>query len=224
VPSSHGPEVAPDAGAELAARLLAWVDDRGVVLVHDRSFPSATSFVVGEPVSGSWWAHPAANRIFGAIERLERELATVKLVAGKETLVARRLWPALAAVGAGRERWQVERLDDGARAWLARVDASDEPVVVGAADRAAVKQLEAGLLLVTDSVHTERGHHVKVVVPWARWAADRGVDWPPTLPPAAARAEFDVAVGAWSVDAGAGRPPPRLPWHESRQAPRRGRR
>ena len=125
MPSSHGPEVAPDAGAELAARLLAWVDDRGVVLVHDRSFPSATSFVVGEPVSGSWWAHPAANRLFDAIERLERELATVKLVAGKETLVARRLWPALAAVGAGRERWQVERLDDGARAWLARVDASD---------------------------------------------------------------------------------------------------
>jgi hypothetical protein len=224
VPSSHGPEVPPDAGAALAARLLAWVEDRGVVLVHDRWFPAATTFVVGEPVSGSWWAHPAANQVFDAIERLEHEVATVKLVAGKETLVARRLWPALAAIGSAREPWQVDRLDDGARAWLSRVDASDEPMVVGAADRAAAKLLEAGLLLVTGSLHTERGHHVKVVVSWARWAADRGLRWPPALPAGAARAELDEAVAAWPAPDDADGPAPRLPWHERKRAPRRGHR
>jgi hypothetical protein len=47
--------------------------------------------VVGAPVQGSWWSHPMPNVIFNAIEEIDAEVATVKLVRKKNTLVARSL-------------------------------------------------------------------------------------------------------------------------------------
>ncbi len=59
--------------------------------------PNVAQLVAGEPISGSWWGHPAAHEIFVAINRLadSPDVARMRLVNNKVTLVHRRLWPAL---------------------------------------------------------------------------------------------------------------------------------
>jgi hypothetical protein len=59
--------------------------------------PNVAQLVAGEPITGSWWAHPASHEIFDAINRLAAspDVARMRLVNGRITLVHRRLWPAL---------------------------------------------------------------------------------------------------------------------------------
>ena len=53
--------------------------------------------VAGEPIAGSWWGHPASHEIFEVINRLAAspDVARMRLVNHRVTLVHRRLWPAL---------------------------------------------------------------------------------------------------------------------------------
>jgi hypothetical protein len=77
---------------------LAFIEAHGVVLVAARGpAPRLVEAVVGEPIQGSWWAHPASRRIFAVLQALEEsgELLLCRLVEGKVTVVHRRLWPAL---------------------------------------------------------------------------------------------------------------------------------
>ena len=64
--------------------------------------------VAGEPITGSWWGHRASHEIFEAINRLadSPDVARMRLVNNKVTLVHRRLWPALLRLAA--------RFDDAA--------------------------------------------------------------------------------------------------------------
>ncbi len=77
---------------------LALVATHGVVLESARGpVPSLAEAVAGEPIRGSWWAHPKGNEIF-VCSRAVRESADVlvcRLVGGKVTYVHCRLWPAL---------------------------------------------------------------------------------------------------------------------------------
>lgn len=78
---------------------LAFVRERGVVLVSAKgSAPSLVEAIVGQPVKGSWWAHPEGKRIFATLNAVtdSEEVLVCRLVGGKVTLVHRRLWPALA--------------------------------------------------------------------------------------------------------------------------------
>lgn len=74
-----------------------------MLLVQDAALPSVATLVAGGPVRGSWWGHPSSPAIFAALEVLDDhpDLLFAKLVDGKNTIVHRRLWPALAAIG----RW-----------------------------------------------------------------------------------------------------------------------
>jgi hypothetical protein len=53
--------------------------------------------VVGEPIRGSWWAHPRSHEIFAVLSELtdSHDVVRLRLIRGKITLVHRRLWPAL---------------------------------------------------------------------------------------------------------------------------------
>lgn len=77
---------------------LAFVCHHGVVLVSAKgSAPRLTDAIAGEPVKGSWWAHPQGRLIFsilGAVTASD-DILVCRLVKGKVTLVHRRLWPAL---------------------------------------------------------------------------------------------------------------------------------
>jgi hypothetical protein len=80
----------------------AFVAEHGIVLASARHavVPSLAAAIAGEPIRGSWWAHPKSHDIFRALSALDDdpEVVFTKLVDGKLTLVHRRLWPALAAL------------------------------------------------------------------------------------------------------------------------------
>jgi hypothetical protein len=108
-------------------RIRAAVDERGLLLVHDQVLPSVTALIAGAPIEGSWWSHPMANTIYNALGAIESDVAMVKLIAGKNTLVAKRLWPDLRDIGIGRDPWQTNRLDDEAIALLDDINDATAP-------------------------------------------------------------------------------------------------
>ena len=81
-----------------AAEALAFIAEHGVVLVAGKGpVPRLVEVILGEPIRGSWWGHPASHRIFAVLQALEEsgDLLVCRLIDGKVTLVHRRLWPAL---------------------------------------------------------------------------------------------------------------------------------
>jgi hypothetical protein len=89
---------------------IAFVGTHGVVLESAQGpVPCLATAVAGEPIRGSYWAHPKANAIFQC-SRAIRDSADVlvcRLVGGKVTYVHRRLWPALVRLA---ERFDADRL------------------------------------------------------------------------------------------------------------------
>jgi hypothetical protein len=81
------------------SRWLAFVKKHGVVLASARGpVPSVAEAVAGQPIIGSWWAHPKGKAIFAALSELDDsdDVRCFKLVDSKVTFVHRRMWPALA--------------------------------------------------------------------------------------------------------------------------------
>jgi len=84
-----------------AAQALAFVELHGVVLASARGpVPTLTEAIVGAPIKGSWWSHPEGKRIFAVLGEVQEheDVLVCRLLAGKLTLVHRRLWPAVAAL------------------------------------------------------------------------------------------------------------------------------
>jgi len=77
---------------------LAFVKRHGIVLQAARGpVPSLAEAVAGGRIRGSWWSHPKAHEIFRVLAavRDSGEVLVCRVIAGKVTLVHRRLWPAL---------------------------------------------------------------------------------------------------------------------------------
>jgi hypothetical protein len=62
--------------------------------------PNLAQVIVGEPLRGSWWAHPRGNDILRLSRsiRSSPDILVCRLVDGKITYVHRRLWPTLVRV------------------------------------------------------------------------------------------------------------------------------
>ena len=73
----------------------------GLLLETDARLPSVASLIAGEPVSGSWWSHASAQEIFITLGQFadHRDVMFTKLISGKVTLVHRKLWPEIFAIG-----------------------------------------------------------------------------------------------------------------------------
>ncbi len=83
--------------------IKALLAERGVLLESARGpVPNVAELIAGEPISGSWWAHPASHEIFAAINAVadSPDVVRLRLVNGKVTLVHRRVWPSLVRVSA----------------------------------------------------------------------------------------------------------------------------
>jgi hypothetical protein len=94
---------------------MAFVERHGVVLQAARGpVPSLAEAIAGEPIRGSWWAHPKGRAIFRAAEALSESDAVLvcKLVADKVTYVHRRLWPALVKLEGRFRRAQLARVSN----------------------------------------------------------------------------------------------------------------
>ena len=86
-----------------ATQALAWVKKCGIAVESARAtVPSLAQVVAGEPMRGSWWAHPKGNEIFVLSRAIRRspDVLVCRLVDGKITYVHRRLWPALVSLAA----------------------------------------------------------------------------------------------------------------------------
>jgi hypothetical protein len=166
-------------------RVVGGVDDvtralqvHGLLLLQDATARSLVTLVAGDVVKGSWWAHPRGNEMFAIAEALEaitskgQRIKIAKLVDGKVTFVHERLWPALHAVGSAREPWQMAKLTAEARALLRKVDDGETTRAKGA----AVKLLEARLLVDARAVHTDQGRHETELRAWpaSRVSVDDG--------------------------------------------------
>ena len=179
------------------------LEDRGLLLASDPVLPSVAALVAGAPVNGSWWSHPKGREIFRVLRELEddADVAFVKLVAGKVTLVHRRLWSALYAAAASREAWQLENLSAAAKSLLSRVE-KEGRLAPGKADSKAARELEARLLVLSAEVHTETGAHVRVLESWKSWAKRVKL----------AKVSLSAAAGKGRLEEALGKASGMLPW------------
>jgi hypothetical protein len=187
---------------ETADTLLAHIQTSGMLLHHDPVLLSLTTLVANGSVTGSWWAHPQAQRMYTLINTLTEhsDLLVVKLVRGKATFLHRRLWPALLAVACARETWQVATLSDTARALYEAVEYQGTLRATGAVP----KELERRLLVQSSQVHTELGRHELQLTQWALWAEQ--VRCEPPVPTHIGQLQLETAVQA------IGGTPKLLPW------------
>lgn len=164
--------VAQQEGSASAKACLIHLVHHGLLMKADAHLPSVTTIVAGEPVSGSWWAHPMAHTIFFALRDLEAhpDILLLKLVAAKDTFVHRRLWPEIAAIALAGDPWQTRRLPPEAQALLDEVNASGSVESEGPIARL----LEARLLAHGIQFHSHEGHHRKRLETWQQWAARAG--------------------------------------------------
>ena len=170
----------PERSAE-SQRIFETLQHYGILLASDTRLPSVATLVAGEPVRGSWWAHPRAHDIHAVAHTLgERsDVIVAKLISRKDTYVHRQLWPAIIAVGAAREAWQLAGLSSMAKRLLDIVSkdgelrTADVPWAGGPkrdSPGEAARQLEQKLLVHGEEVHTESGAHAKRLESWQRWA------------------------------------------------------
>ncbi len=148
--------------------ILAQLEEHGLLLKIDAKLPNVCALVAGEPVRGSWWAHPLSHEMFRVLTELAEhpDVLAAKLISGKDTFLHRALWPAVVAIGVSRQPWQIGGLDKESRSLLNAVDAGDEVQATGK----AVLRLEQTLLVHTRQIHTESGSHAKIVTSWENWA------------------------------------------------------
>jgi hypothetical protein len=77
---------------------MLFVRQHGMVLVSAKgAVPRLTEAIAGEPIKGSWWAHPKSHQIFAILQQLSDspDILVCRFLAGRVTFVHRRLWPAI---------------------------------------------------------------------------------------------------------------------------------
>lgn len=180
------------------ARVLAALEELGLLLQQDRGLPNVVTLVTGDAPRSSWWSHPKGRLVFAVLARLAEhdDVLFTKLLGGKVTLVHRRLWPSLLAVARERGGWQTRGLSTAARRILARAETGAHE-----ASGKAVQDLESRLLVHTEEVHTESGRHALRVESWDEWARRRRVRAERSLP--RARRTLEEAASRLGAERGA---------------------
>jgi hypothetical protein len=95
--------------------LLPVLAEHGMLLESARGpIPNGAELAAGEPIRGSWWAHPAAHQIYDVLNgmRDSPDVVRLRLINGKITLVHRRVWPALARLEACFPPEALARVDE----------------------------------------------------------------------------------------------------------------
>lgn len=188
--------------------------DFGILLLQDQELPSVVGLFCGRRINASWWSIAEAHDIFQCLDSLDAKTAVAtRLINRKVTYVHRRLWPALVALGAAQQPWQMRALSSDAQRLFARTTRGESPVAHGAIAR----ELQDRLLVVAHEVHTPSGRHEIQLEQWAAWAGRMRVE------PLASSDDGRRVLEAASVRMGASEA--MLPWSRagSRTAKRPGR-
>jgi len=94
---------------------LEFVRQQGIVLASAKGdAPRLIEAILGEPISGNWWAHPRGSYIYNVLSAIcdSEDVLVCRLLRGKVTLVHRRLWPALVRIGGRFDPAQLARVRD----------------------------------------------------------------------------------------------------------------
>lgn len=158
-----------------ARAAAAFVRERGMVMESGRaSLPILTETIAGRQIRGSWMADRDVFRIYGILGSIHKYgIISAPIVGGKETLFPPELSPSIERVAGDPSRREQARttLTPLARQLLAEVERTGEvrmdrwpgpPRPARAARLLLVRQL----LVWSRSMHTERGYHTAVVIPW----------------------------------------------------------
>jgi hypothetical protein len=177
-----------------------------LLLDTDPKFPNVTALLAGETVRGSWWTHAKAHEMYRVSSQLRAhpDVLAIKLVSGKITFINRPLWMAVLAIGTAREPWQIRGLSKDAAVLLRK--SGQEASLMSSGD--AVRELEARLLVHSQSVHTARGFHKKQVQSWKAWAGSVRLG-PVALTPEEGKAQLESVVARLNKQFGA---QGTLPW------------
>jgi len=159
-------------------RVLKELTEIGFLHVSGDEIPNIRELLTGQRSKGSWWADPAAHKIFAVTQELEDhvDVTVTKLISKKVTFVHRKLWTKLFAVASARDDWQLKGLSKPAQLLLNEVD-KDGVLFTnsmrrpsGAKTGDAARELEQRLLVHSDQFHTESGAHAKRLETWESWA------------------------------------------------------
>jgi hypothetical protein len=197
---------------ESAARMRTFLRAKGLLLLADKALPSVAGLIAGEPIRGSWWAHPLCHEIYAVSQELQDtpDITMLKLVNAKTTFVHRDLWQDLYTAATARERRQMDSLPPMAKALLAKIEERGSARADEVAGRKSLKDvradlalLEQRLLVFTGEEHTETGAHLKRYQTWAEWAKEVGFKARRAVDADAARARLDKTGAAFAADSGA---------------------
>jgi len=156
---------------------LAFIRERRIVLSTGRSsLPMLAEAVAGRPLRGSWMANPEVFRIYSILGKVHKSDAVIitPLILGKETVLNISLAPAVARIAGDPKRRKAAKasLPPLAERLLADVEVHGEVrmdrwLVSTPRGREARLVLERELLVASHDLHTERGYHTAVVIPWS---------------------------------------------------------
>src|SRR5260221_2408383 len=74
---------------------MSFVRQHGMVLVSAKGpAPRLTEAIAGEPIKGSWWAHPKSHQIFAILQQLDDspDILVCRFLGGRVTYIHRRLF------------------------------------------------------------------------------------------------------------------------------------
>lgn len=97
------------------AAALAFVAEHGVVLASAKGLaPRLIDVIAGEQIVGNWWSHRRASEIYNILVAVQESdgVLVCRLLAGKITLIHRRLWPALACLAEDFEPGQLAKVTE----------------------------------------------------------------------------------------------------------------
>lgn len=159
----------------LLSKLLDSLEKSGVLLLSDQELPNVASILAGEPIRGSWWGHPKGNLIYNLSSDLadRPDVLTLKLINKKVTYLAKRYWNDLFTVGLSKQEWQLKGLSKKELDLLSAIQKkgklrSDDPslkISTTEVGKLSTK-LEIRLLCYSESIHTESGKHVRLLMSW----------------------------------------------------------
>jgi len=115
VPSAETGNVERKGGRLTRAAALEYARVEGVLLASARGdVPRFIDAILGEPVRGNWWTHPAGNAIYNVLADVcaSEDVLVCRLLGGKVTLIHRRLWPALVRVADRFDPSQLSQVHD----------------------------------------------------------------------------------------------------------------
>lgn len=155
--------------------VVAFGRDRRAVVSSGKGAPaSLTEGIAGRRLPGSWMSHPEGRWIYalgGAL--LRAGFVPAPVVEGKWVELEPSLAPAVASYGLDEARVAAARdgLDEACRTFAGEVESAgslraDESSLPPKVRAKARRQLERLMLIQSEEVHTDKGHHISVCSMW----------------------------------------------------------